>query len=69
VSPNAVILGVGNGDPSCHEPDKATGRSAFGGLARVIVQSIHGEWGNAISLVAESDGLLSAKIPIYPVQP
>ncbi|MDE3099020.1 MAG: DUF4982 domain-containing protein [Verrucomicrobiota bacterium] len=36
------IIGVGNGDPSCHEPDKCQGawqRSAFNGHALVIVQS------------------------------
>ena len=36
------IIGVGNGDPSCHEPDKCEGnwqRSAFNGYAQVIVQS------------------------------
>ena len=40
------IIGVGNGDPSCHEPDKYIGdaaqnwkRSAFNGLTQVIVQS------------------------------
>ena len=32
------ILGVGNGDPSCHEPNKASWRSAYHGLARAIVQ-------------------------------
>ena len=32
------ILGVGNGDPSCHEPNKASWRSAYYGLARAIVQ-------------------------------
>jgi len=26
-----TILGIGNGDPNCHEPDKASQRSAFGG--------------------------------------
>ncbi|XP_062504714.1 beta-galactosidase BoGH2A-like [Corticium candelabrum] len=35
----ARIIGVGNGDPSCHEPNKATWRSAYHGLARVIVQT------------------------------
>ena len=33
------IIGVGNGDPTCHEPNKATWRSAYHGLARVIVQT------------------------------
>jgi beta-galactosidase len=35
----ARIIGVGNGDPTCHEPDKATSRSLFNGLAQVIVQT------------------------------
>jgi beta-galactosidase len=33
------ILGVGNGDPNCHAPDKASSRSLFNGLAQVIVQT------------------------------
>ena len=33
------IIGVGNGDPSCHEPDKGTRRSLFNGYAQVIVQT------------------------------
>ena len=33
------LIGVGNGDPSSHEPDHATQRSAFNGLARAIVQA------------------------------
>lgn len=57
------ILGVGNGDPSCHEPDtfiSQTGgavwsRSLFNGLAQVIVQStkVAGE----IKLTANAEGL------------
>src|SRR2546421_1658347 len=35
----ARILGVGNGDPTCHEPDKSHQRSLFNGLAQVIVQT------------------------------
>jgi beta-galactosidase len=35
----AAILGVGNGNPACHEPDKASSRSLFNGLAQVIVQT------------------------------
>jgi beta-galactosidase len=35
----AKLIGVGNGDPSSHEPDKASRRSAFNGLAQVIVQT------------------------------
>ncbi|HEV2436088.1 MAG TPA: beta-galactosidase GalA [Verrucomicrobiae bacterium] len=36
------IIGVGNGDPSCHEPDICSGewqRRVFNGLAQVIIQS------------------------------
>jgi beta-galactosidase len=43
VSPNARILGVGNGDPSCHEPDVCLNtpwqRSTFNGWCQVIVAS------------------------------
>ena len=35
----AVVAGVGNGDPSCLEPHKAPFRTAFHGLARVIVRA------------------------------
>jgi beta-galactosidase len=63
---NGVVLGVGNGDPSCLEPDKGFGRSAFGGLARVIVQSLVNQPG-PITLVATADGLAPAKITITAV--
>ena len=33
------VIGVGNGDPSCHEPDKGTQRSAFMGLGAALVQT------------------------------
>jgi beta-galactosidase len=33
------LIGVGNGDPNCHESDKGSKRSLFNGLAQVIVQS------------------------------
>lgn len=34
-----AIIGVGNGDPNSHEPDKASARNLYNGLAQVIVQS------------------------------
>ncbi len=54
------IIGVGNGDPSCHEPDTFLDqdpwtRSVFNGLAQVIVQS--GRQPGALELQAASDGL------------
>ena len=39
ITSNGRIIGVGNGDPSSHEPDKATHRRAFNGLCMAIVQS------------------------------
>jgi hypothetical protein len=38
VSGPGRIVGVGNGNPQCHEPNQASWRSAYHGLARVIVQ-------------------------------
>jgi hypothetical protein len=38
VSGPGRVLGVGNGDPSSHEPNVASKRSAYAGLARVVVQ-------------------------------
>lgn len=61
------ILGVGNGDPGCHEADKpehpeiAT-RSAFNGLCLAIVQST--TQAGPIQLEVTADGLVSARITI-----
>lgn len=54
------IIGVGNGDPSSHEPDKAQSRSAFNGLAQVIVQTSFNA--GKIELKAESLGTGSSTI-------
>jgi len=35
----ARLIGVGNGDPSSHEPDQANHRAVFNGLAQAIVQT------------------------------
>ena len=39
VSGPGRIIGVGNGNPSCHEPNLVSWRSAYHGLARAIVQT------------------------------
>ncbi|MGO8765864.1 MAG: beta-galactosidase GalA [Limisphaerales bacterium] len=59
------IIGVGNGDPACHEPDSfAAGaapqwsRSLFNGLAEVIVQSTRDA--GQFTLTAGADGLETA---------
>jgi beta-galactosidase len=69
------ILGVGNGDPSCHEPDifvadqnaptPAWSRSAFNGLAQIIVQSTKDA--GEIKLTADAEGLQSATATIQTV--
>ena len=53
------ILGVGNGDPACHEPDRAESRSLFNGLAQTIVQV--GTQPGPLVLTARSDGLAAAE--------
>jgi len=39
VHKQAMYIGVGNGDPNCHESDKEPRRSLFDGLTQVILQS------------------------------
>ena len=56
----ARILGVGNGDPTCHESDKASSRSLFNGLAQVIVQTTT-EPGR-VELTARADGLRNGSL-------
>jgi beta-galactosidase len=60
------IIGVGNGDPSSHEPDKYLAgdyqRRLFSGKCQVIIQSTR-EAGKLI-LTASSDGLGSVTLPI-----
>lgn len=56
------VAGVGNGDPSSHEPDKASKRKAFHGLCMVIVGA--GENPGSISLTASSPGLKSAGLSL-----
>jgi beta-galactosidase len=65
----AKILGVGNGDPTCHEPDKASARSLFNGLAQVIVQTTTTP--GAFTLTATSPGLRQATLtlPSTPAAP
>jgi len=62
VSSLGRLIGVGNGDPSSHEPDKANYRSAFNGLARAIVQST--DTAGVIEITATADGLQSGKTQV-----
>ncbi|HEV2620252.1 MAG TPA: beta-galactosidase GalA, partial [Acidobacteriaceae bacterium] len=56
------LLGLGNGDPSCDELDKAEQRSAFNGLCMALVQS--NRTPGPITFQASSPGLESASIVI-----
>ncbi len=71
ISGPGKIIGVGNGDPSSHEPDKcadgAWQRSAFNGKCQVLVQST-GEAG-LIKFEAASPGLYSGATDIITVAP
>src|SRR4029434_1798083 len=60
------IIGVGNGDPSSHEPDRATKRGAFTGLCMALVQAT-AEAGT-ISIRASAEGLEggSTEVPSRP---
>ncbi|MBW8869621.1 MAG: DUF4982 domain-containing protein [Acidobacteriales bacterium] len=57
-----TIIGVGNGNPSSHELDKASQRSVFNGLAQLIVQS--DSQSGPITLTATASGLTSAPLTI-----
>jgi len=60
VKGDAKIIGVGNGDPSSHEPDKCPAnqwqRKLFNGMCQVIVQS--GKSPGTIEVVGESKELI-----------
>jgi beta-galactosidase len=61
---NAQIIGVGNGNPSSHEPDKCADgkwqRQLFNGKCQVIVQA--GKQAGAIEMVVSSNGLQQTKL-------
>jgi beta-galactosidase len=54
--------GVGNGDPSCHEPNQANYRSAFKGYCMVLAQAAR--TAGTIQVTASSDGLTSATVEL-----
>jgi beta-galactosidase len=54
------ILGVGNGNPSDHDPDKAEQRNAFHGRCMAVIQA--GSHAAALQLAVTSPGLTPASI-------
>jgi beta-galactosidase len=63
----ARILGVGNGDPKSHEPDRAPQRALFSGLAQLIVQATR-EPGE-ITITATAAGLQPATLTLQSIPP
>ncbi len=66
VSGPGIIAGVGNGDPSSHEPDKAQQRRVFNGLCMVFVQAKSKP--GTIKLTANSKGLKQASVNIVSIE-
>jgi len=58
-----TIIGLNNGNPNCHEPEKGDRHSVFHGLAQVILQSGFGAQGK-LTLRATSGGLTPAEVTI-----
>lgn len=58
----AEIIGLGNGNPNSHEPEKGAARSLFNGLAQVIVQSATGK--GRIVVTASAPGLRPARLAV-----
>ncbi len=57
-----VVAGVGNGDPSDHDPDRAANRKAFHGLCLTVIQAK--ETGGKITVTATAPGLKSASLAL-----
>lgn len=63
LSGDVEVIGVGNGDPTSHEPDVARQRKVFNGLAQAIVRTRRGESGRA-RVTATAEGLKSAGVEL-----
>jgi len=67
LSGNARFIGVGNGDPSSHEPDQCTEgnwqRHLFNGKCQLIIQS-GGKDAGALQVQASADGLQTATVQL-----
>ncbi|MFA5973819.1 MAG: beta-galactosidase GalA [Lentimicrobiaceae bacterium] len=68
---NAKIIGVGNGDPSSHEPDKCPDsnwqRKLFNGKCQLILQT--GYSADILKLEAKSEGIRPASTEIHSILP
>ncbi|ESQ91203.1 beta-galactosidase [Asticcacaulis sp. AC460] len=57
-----AVIGVGNGNPNSHEPDKASQRKAFNSLCSAIVQA--GKDAGAVIVTASAEGLKAGKVTL-----
>lgn len=62
-----AVIGVGNGDPSSHESDTDTVRSAFNGLCCAIVQA--GTERGTARITATADGLVNGALDVVVAAP
>lgn len=62
ISGPARIIGLGNGNPNCHEAEKGNKRSLFNGLAQVIIQTT--EEAGEVTFTARAEGLEPATLVI-----
>jgi beta-galactosidase len=62
VSGEGALIGLGNGDPNCHESDKGNERSLFCGLAQAILQA--SKTPGYLTIEATSDGLETASLTL-----
>jgi beta-galactosidase len=65
VSGGGKLIGLGNGDPSCHEMDKSDSRHAFNGLCMAIIQT--SKTADEIRVEATSPGLQPAAVNLTSV--
>ncbi|WP_315760267.1 beta-galactosidase GalA [Sphingomonas sp. Y38-1Y] len=64
VAGDAAVIGVGNGNPTSWEPDQASQRRAFAGLAQAIVRV--GRDVRPIRITATADGLKAGVLMLLP---
>lgn len=64
------IIGLGNGDPNSHEPEKGNQRSLFNGLAQLIIQTTEGAT-SPVKITATSAGMepYTLTIPVNSKKP
>jgi len=71
VTGSGKLLGVGNGDPSCHESDLGPDRSLFNGLALGVVQAARtaGTVSVTVSAAGLKESVLTIPVQEAPVRP